>query len=127
MGERSIYLKLQSAADRRSWCWDSLVADYALVSTWQRCACRAYWAASLAWMFAALLFINFRSARASDRRRDSRRLRIVKRTVAPDAGGAGPLTLEGNIVGYVDRMIMPSHLLGRRSTRRPLIHPVWRS
>ena len=68
----------------------------------------------LAWMFAALLFINFRV-----------RTRILiaaailvgyglllQFVAAPDAGGAGPLTLEGNIVGYVDRMIMPSHLLG---------------
>lgn len=68
----------------------------------------------LAWMFAALLFINFKV-----------RTRILIAAVilvgyglllqfvaAPDAGGAGPLTLEGNIVGYVDRMIMPSHLLG---------------
>ena len=68
----------------------------------------------LAWMFAALLFINFKV-----------RTRIVIAAVvligyglllqfvaAPDAGGAGPLTLEGNIVGYVDRIVMPSHLLG---------------
>ena len=29
---------------------------------------------------------------------------------APDAAGAGPLTIEGNIVGYIDRSVMPSHL-----------------
>lgn len=68
----------------------------------------------LAWMFAALLFINFRL-----------RTRIAIAAVilvgyslvlqfvaAPDAGGAGPLTVEGNIVGYIDRIVMPSHLLG---------------
>ena len=30
---------------------------------------------------------------------------------APDAAGAGSLTLEGNIVGYVDRILMPNYLL----------------
>lgn len=70
----------------------------------------------LAWMFAALLFINFRI---------STRIAIavailvgyslvLQFAAAPDAGGAGPLTLEGNIVGYIDRIVMPSHLLGGR-------------
>ena len=39
---------------------------------------------------------------------------LLQFVAAPDAGGAGPLTLEGNIVGYVDRIVMPSHLLGGR-------------
>ena len=30
---------------------------------------------------------------------------------APDAPGASSLSLEGNIVGYIDRLLMPNHLL----------------
>ena len=70
----------------------------------------------LAWMFAALLFINFKP-----------RTRAVIAAVllvgywlllrfvpAPDAPpGAGPFTLEGNLVGYVDRMLWPNHLYMR--------------
>lgn len=66
----------------------------------------------LAWMCAALLTIRF-----------GVRVRAViaaailvgyglllQFVAAPDACGAGPLTVEGNIVGYVDRIVMPSHL-----------------
>ena len=66
----------------------------------------------LAWMFAALLYMRF-----------GLRTRIVLAAGilaayslvlhfvgAPDAPGAGTLTLEGNIAGYIDRRIMPSHL-----------------
>ena len=65
-----------------------------------------------AWMFAALLFINFKP-----------RTRAVIAAVlligywlllrfvpAPDAAGAGSLTLEGNIVGYLDRILIPNHI-----------------
>ena len=67
----------------------------------------------LAWMFAALIFLYC-----------GVRVRIAIVTViligygvlvqfvgAPDAAGAKPLSLAGNIVGYIDRMVMPSHLL----------------
>ena len=66
----------------------------------------------LAWMFAALLFINFKP-----------RTRVVIATIllvgywlllkfvpAPDAPGADPFSMEGNLVGYVDRMLWPDHL-----------------
>ena len=65
-----------------------------------------------AWMFAALLFINF-----------TPKVRAVIAVVllvgywlllrfvpAPDAPGAGPFSLEGNLVGYVDRILIPDHL-----------------
>ena len=35
---------------------------------------------------------------------------VLQFVPAPDAAGAGPLTIEGNIVGYIDRSIMPAHL-----------------
>ncbi len=67
----------------------------------------------LAWMFAALLFINFK-----------RVTRIVIAAIAlvgywiviryipaPDAPGADPLSIEGNFAGYVDRLILPGRLL----------------
>lgn len=67
----------------------------------------------IAWMLAAVIYMNF-----------NRVGRIVwtvailagywlllALNVAPDApAGAGPFSLEGNIVGYVDRMIMPGSL-----------------
>ena len=66
----------------------------------------------VAWMISALLYIFL-----------STRQRVLTATVllvgywllvrfvpAPDAAGAGPLTLEGNIVGYIDRMITPGRL-----------------
>lgn len=33
---------------------------------------------------------------------------------APDAAGASSLGMEGNIVGYVDRLLMPGHLLNKK-------------
>ena len=70
----------------------------------------------LAWMFAALLFVNFNvRTRAVIAAAILLGYGLLLQFVAaPDAGGAGPLTLEGNIVGYVDRIVMPSHLLGGR-------------
>ena len=76
-----------------------------------------YWSVlariGLAGMFASILFMNFKPW-----------ARVVIAcvllvgywllvgfVVAPDApAGAGPLTLEGNIVGYVDRCLFPGHL-----------------
>lgn len=67
----------------------------------------------LAWMFAALLLLNF-----------SVRTRAVLATgvligygvllycvAAPDIPGAGPLTFEGNLVGFVDRQWLPGRLI----------------
>lgn len=70
----------------------------------------------LAWMFAALLFVNFNvRTRAVIAAAILLGYGLLLQFVAaPDGGGAGPLTLEGNIVGYVDRIVMPSHLLGGR-------------
>ena len=67
----------------------------------------------LAWGLAALLFINFKC-----------RTRVVISAViliaywlivrfipAPDVPGGDPLTMEGSIVGWVDRMIAPGKLI----------------
>lgn len=66
----------------------------------------------LAWMCAALLTVRF-GVRA--RAAIAAAILIgygllLQFAAAPDAGGAGPLTVEGNIVGYIDRLVMPSHL-----------------
>lgn len=65
----------------------------------------------LAWMFAALLFINFKT---------SARFMIVGLILllywglcmipAPDMPGADPLSQEGCLVGYIDRTLFPGHL-----------------
>ena len=65
-----------------------------------------------AWMFAALLFINFKP-----------KVRgiiaaviligyylLIRFIPAPDMPGADPLSLEGNLVGYIDRTLMGEHL-----------------
>ena len=66
----------------------------------------------LAWMFAAWLYLccpwKIRSVIAAALLVGYHCLLLIP---APDAAGAGSLTLEGNIVGYVDRMLMPNHLL----------------
>jgi len=66
----------------------------------------------LAWMFAAWLFMAFgwkwRAVIAAVILIGYNLLLLIP---APDAAGAGSLTLEGNIVGYVDRILMPNHLL----------------
>lgn len=66
----------------------------------------------LAWMFAALIYTH-----AGCRLRIAAAVGllalyslVLQYVPAPDAPGAGPLTLEGNIVGYIDRSIMPAHL-----------------
>lgn len=66
----------------------------------------------LAWMFAALIFVNTRPLT---------RWGIVGAILlgywlllafvpVPDAGGKGIFTLKGNLVGYVDRMCLPGRL-----------------
>ena len=66
----------------------------------------------LAWMFAAWLFMacgwKWRAVIAAVILIGYNLLLLIP---APDAAGAGSLTMEGNIVGYVDRVLMPKHLL----------------
>lgn len=66
----------------------------------------------LGWMFAALLFINFSwKTRAAIASTILVGYWLLLRFVgAPDVPGADPLSYEGNLVGYVDRMIMPGKL-----------------
>ena len=65
----------------------------------------------LAWMFAAWIYLacgwKWRAAIAAFILIGYNLLLLIP---APDAAGAGSLTLEGNIVGYVDRILMPNHL-----------------
>ena len=69
----------------------------------------------LAWMFAALLFVHFKpKARAVI----AAVLLVgywllLKFVPAPDAPGADPFSLEGNLVGYIDRTLWPDHLYRR--------------
>ena len=67
----------------------------------------------LAWGFAAILYINFKPMT---------RAIIAGATLigywllicyvpAPDVPGADPLTMQGNIIGYVDRLLMPGRLI----------------
>lgn len=66
----------------------------------------------LGWMFAALLFVRF------DWKIRAGLTAVILvgywLTLAfvpvPDAGGAGPFTFEGNLVGYIDRLFLPGRL-----------------
>ncbi|MBQ9462179.1 MAG: DUF5009 domain-containing protein [Bacteroidales bacterium] len=76
-----------------------------------------YWSVlariGLSWMFAALLFINFKpSVRAVVAVVILVGYWLLLRFVAaPDApAGADPFSFEGNLVGYVDRCLFPGHL-----------------
>lgn len=66
----------------------------------------------LGWMFAALLFVRFGwKARAGITALILVGYWLVMAFVpVPDAGGAGPFTLEGNLVGYIDRLFLPGRL-----------------
>lgn len=66
----------------------------------------------LAWMFAALLFMNFGTrTRAAIAAAILLGYGVLLQFVqAPDMPDAGILTREGNIVGYIDRIVMPSHI-----------------
>ena len=66
----------------------------------------------IAWMFAAIFYINFNTkARIAIASAILVGYWLLVRFVgAPDVAGADPLSLEGNIVGYVDRMITPGRL-----------------
>ena len=65
----------------------------------------------LAWMFAAWIYMacgwKWRTVIAAIILIGYNLLLLIP---APDAAGAGSLTLEGNIVGYIDRVLMPNHL-----------------
>lgn len=66
----------------------------------------------IAWLFAALLYINFK---VSTRVIIAAVILIgywllIRFLPAPDMGSADPYSLEGNLVGYVDRMITPGRL-----------------
>ena len=76
-----------------------------------------YWSVlariGLSWMFAALLFINFKpSVRAVIAAAILVGYWLLLRFVsAPDAPvGADPFSFEGNLVGYIDRCLFPGHL-----------------
>ena len=66
----------------------------------------------MAWMFAALLFINFRgSVRAVIACCLLLGYWLLLRFVpAPDFPGSDPFSMEGCLVGFVDRMVMPGRL-----------------
>ncbi len=65
----------------------------------------------LAWMFAALLFINFKpSVRIVIAAAILIGYRLLLMIPAPDAPGLDPLSHDGNLVGYIDRLVMPNHL-----------------
>lgn len=69
-----------------------------------------------AWMFAALLFINFKpGARAVIAAVILLGYWFLCMIPAPDVPGADPLTKEGCLVGYVDRILLgPDHLYSSR-------------
>ena len=66
----------------------------------------------IAWMFAAIFYINFNTkARIAIASAILVGYWLLVRFVgAPDVASADPLSLEGNIVGYVDRLITPGRL-----------------
>ena len=67
----------------------------------------------LAWMFAAILYINFKpKARAIIAAAILLGYWLLIRFVpAPDVPGADPFTMQGNLVGYIDRCITPGRLI----------------
>ena len=69
----------------------------------------------LAWGIAAMLYLNFgvkaRIAIAAARLVGYGLLSAL--VAAPDVAGAGPLTREGCLAGYVDRLLLPGKLYGK--------------
>jgi len=65
-----------------------------------------------AWMFAALIFINTKNrARVIISSAILLGYWLLLRFVpAPDAPGADPFSIEGNLVGYIDRTLFPNHI-----------------
>ena len=66
----------------------------------------------MAWMFASFMFISFKpGTRAIIAGAILIGYWLLLRFVpAPDAPGADPFSFEGNLVGYIDRVLMPGHL-----------------
>lgn len=68
----------------------------------------------LAWMFAAMIYLccNTRVRIAIAALLLVGYGLVLQFVAAPDVAGADALSFQSNIVGYIDRTIMPSHLLG---------------
>ena len=67
----------------------------------------------LAWGFAAILYINFKPmtrAIIAGATLNGYWL-LICYVPAPDVPGADPLTMQGNLIGYVDRLLMPGRLI----------------
>ncbi|MBO5893545.1 MAG: DUF5009 domain-containing protein [Alistipes sp.] len=75
----------------------------------------------LAWMFAALLFVNLGvRSRVSISVVILIGYAVISRYVgAPDVPGADPLSREGCLVGYIDRLFMPGKLIYDNNTFDP--------
>jgi len=68
----------------------------------------------LAWMFAALIYMAFKpKTRAIIAAIILIGYSLLLTIPAPDIVGATSWSVEGNIVGYIDRSIMPNHILKR--------------
>lgn len=69
----------------------------------------------LAWSIAAVLYLNFGvKSRAAIAVAVLAGYGLLSATVAaPDAAGAGPLTMEGSLAGYIDRQFLPGKLIYR--------------
>lgn len=67
----------------------------------------------LAWSLAAVLYLNFGvKARAAIAAVILIGYGLLSALVAaPDVAGAGPLTFEGNLAGYIDRQLLPGKLI----------------
>ena len=66
----------------------------------------------LAWMLAAWLYmVCGKKARAVIAAAILVGYNLLLLIPAPDAPGASSLSIEGNIVGYIDRLLLPNHLL----------------
>lgn len=68
----------------------------------------------LAWMFAALIFINFKpGTRAVIAAAILLGYWFLCMIPAPDVPGADPLSKDGCLVGYIDRCLFPGHLYNK--------------
>lgn len=68
----------------------------------------------IAWMFAALMYVWLKpKARAAICAVILVGYALVLTIPAPDAAMVGVWTKEGNIAGYIDRVVMPNHILWR--------------
>ena len=67
----------------------------------------------LAWMFAALLYVSVKNKwiRAAIAAVILVGYWLLLQIPAPDVAGADPMSMEGNLVGYIDRLFMPGRLI----------------